>query len=459
MGSNSDANEKERARLEALQSYKILDTPAEEVFDELARLAALVGATPTALVSLVDGRRQWFKARVGLTAEQTPRSVAFCDHTIRGRDVFVVEDATRDSRFVDNPLVAGEPGIRFYAGAPLLTLDGHALGSICVIDYVPRRFEKQQREALQALATHVMAQLDLRRRLAQFAHRDAACLEVVGELRRALDAGEFTLHYLPIFDVRSHRIDGLEALLRWQHPERGLIGPAEFLHLLEESGLIVEVGCWVLNRAAADYRRWLADGLVAPRLSVNIASLQLRHPDFIAQLSHALDPDGFSRVPLDIEIHEDVLMHDPEDTVAKLREAARMGVQVAIDDFGTGYSSLQRLAHLPIDTLKIDRSLVAQISESSEGLGIVSSILSLAHGLSLSVIAEGVATQEQRKLLALLRCDRMQGFLFSSPSTPEQIAAVLRRDQTAALEEWQTVLEDQPSWRFSDPPPSTAPSE
>src|SRR5512142_1695042 len=141
MGSNNERTESERARLEALASYRILDTPAEDVFDELARLAALVGATPTALVSLVDGRRQWFKAKVGLEPTETPRSVAFCDHTIRGRDVLVVEDATLDARFADNPLVVGEPGIRFYAGAPLVTPDGHALGSICVIDYVPRRFE------------------------------------------------------------------------------------------------------------------------------------------------------------------------------------------------------------------------------------------------------------------------------------------------------------------------------
>jgi EAL domain-containing protein (putative c-di-GMP-specific phosphodiesterase class I) len=445
MGSNNVESEGERARLAALQSYRVLDTPTEEVFDELARLAALVGATPTALVSLVDGRRQWFKARVGLDATETPRSAAFCDHTIRSREVFVVEDATLDPRFADNPLVIGEPGIRFYAGAPLVTLDGHALGSICVIDYMPRRFERQQREALQALATHVMSQLDLRRRLANFCQSDAACSKVVGELHRALDCNEFSLHYLPVFDVRSGRIDSLEALLRWQHPERGLIGPGEFLHLLEESGLIVEAGSWILNRAASDYRQWLAEGLIAPRVSVNIAPLQLEHPEFVSQLGNALDPDGRSRVPLDIEITEDVLMHNPESTISKLQEATRMGVQVAVDDFGTGYSSLQRLAHLPIDTLKIDRSLVTQMTQSSEGLGIVSSILSLAHGLNLNVIAEGVATEEQRKLLTLLRCDRMQGYLFTPPLPKEQIAAVLRREQTAALEGWQQVLEGQQS--------------
>ncbi len=435
MGSNCNIIESERARLEALESYRVLDTPAEAVFDEIARLAALVGATPTALVSLVDGRRQWFKARVGLDAVETARSVAFCDHAIRGRDVLVVEDATRDARFAGNPLVTGEPGIRFYAGAPLITPDGHALGTVCVIDYVPRRFERQEREALQALATHAMSQLDLRRRLAHFSRSDRASSEVVSELRSALDGGEFTLHYLPVYDARTGAMDSLEALLRWQHPRRGLLGPSQFLHLLEESGLIVEVGTWVLNRAAADYRQWLVEGLIAPRVSVNVASLQIRHPEFIAQLGYALDPDGASRVPLDIEISEDVLMHNPEPTIAKLQEAADMGVQVAVDDFGTGDLSLRRLAHLPIDALKIDRSLVTQMTESPDGLSIVSSILSLAHTLNFSVIAEGVATEEQRKLLTLLRCDRMQGFLFTAPLTGAQVFEVLRRDQAFALQE------------------------
>jgi EAL domain-containing protein (putative c-di-GMP-specific phosphodiesterase class I) len=265
---------------------------------------------------------------------------------------------------------------------------------------------------------------------------------VIEDIRHAIDAGQFELHYQPTVNVRTGRIQSLEALIRWRNPERGLIGPPQFIPILEDSGLIIEVGNWVMRQAGRDFQDWLAKGLSAPRIAINVSALQLQHPEFVAQLTQALEPESHIRIPLDVEITEGLLLQNTDAVVNRLREIQDLGVHIALDDFGTGFSSMRYLAHLPVDTLKIDRSFVATMTENPDDMGLVSSMISLAHGLNLNVVAVGVETAEQRKLLRLLRCDSMQGYLFTAPLPKDKIEAVLRREQEEVSVEWQLVLND-----------------
>jgi len=244
--------------------------------------------------------------------------------------------------------------------------------------------------------------------------------DLESQLRQALDREEFALHYQPKVNLSSGKLVGAEALIRWNDPRTGLVPPGRFIPVLEETGLIFEVGRWALNKALADYLRWRAAGLPVVRMAVNVSPLQLRHRNFAADVARIVGIDAQAPFGLELEITESLIMENVENSIVSLQALRELGIRIAIDDFGTGFSSLAYLAKLPIDTLKIDRSFVIAMTTSAEGLALVSTIIQMAHALRLSVVAEGVETEEQSRLLRVLNCDEMQGFLFSK-AVPAEI--------------------------------------
>jgi EAL domain-containing protein (putative c-di-GMP-specific phosphodiesterase class I) len=257
--------------------------------------------------------------------------------------------------------------------------------------------------------------------------RVAEKLSLENKLRQAIEREEFVLHYQAKVDMHSRRLTGLEALIRWSSPELGLVSPSHFIPLLEETGLILDVGRWALKRAVLDQQRWSTQGVRAPRVAVNVSPIQLRHRDFVEELRQALGSAAAALI--DLEITESYVMEDIESNMDKLRRIRALGVGIAIDDFGTGYSSLAYLAKLPVNTLKIDRSFVARMLHDDDAMALVQTILSLAHSLKLTTIAEGVESEEQADVLELLRCDEMQGYFIGKPKSREETTALLTADQ------------------------------
>ena len=234
-------------------------------------------------------------------------------------------------------------------------------------------------------------------------------------LREAVHEEQFVLHYQPKVNLASGKLTGAEALIRWNDPRSGLVLPGKFIPILEETGMIHEVGRWALHKAIEDYLRWRAQGLPAVRIAVNVSALQLRSRAFIDEVRQAIAVDAHGPCGLELEITESLIMEDVRHSRQSLRDIRAMGVTIAIDDFGTGFSSLNYLAKLPVDTLKIDRSFVDEMTTGEQGLVLVSTIINLAHSLKLNVVAEGVETEEQSRLLKTMSCDEMQGYLFGKP--------------------------------------------
>ena len=235
------------------------------------------------------------------------------------------------------------------------------------------------------------------------------------KLRQALDKEEFVLHYQPKISLASGKLTDAEALIRWNDPLTGLLPPGQFIPILEETGLIHEVGRWALRRAVADFMRWQETGLSAVRVAVNVSPLQLRHRHFIREIEQAIGISEHAASGLELEITESVIMEDVKRSIATLHAIRALNVRLAIDDFGTGFSSLSYLAKLPVDALKIDRSFIEDMTSGRKGLALIGTVIHLSHSLKLNVVAEGVETEEQHRLLRLFDCDEMQGFLISKP--------------------------------------------
>jgi EAL domain-containing protein (putative c-di-GMP-specific phosphodiesterase class I)/CheY-like chemotaxis protein len=282
-------------------------------------------------------------------------------------------------------------------------------------DYITKPFDLAQ------VATVVRRALDHRRNLRtshSYANRmDAAA----NQLRQALTDGDFVVHYQPQVEIQSKRIVGAEALIRWMDRGRGLRLPADFIPLAEETGLIVELGESVLRTACAQARAWQRLGLTQFRIAVNVSPQQLQEDEFPGKVAEILASSGLQAQHLEIEVTETSLMKDPEAGIRALTILRSMGVKIAIDDFGTGYSSLGYLKRLPIDSVKLDASFVKDATSDPDDAALVMAIITLAHNLRLTVIAEGIETEDQFAFLRLLRCDEGQGYFLGRPSKSDDL--------------------------------------
>ena len=260
-------------------------------------------------------------------------------------------------------------------------------------------------------------------------------LELMGDLRQALEKGEFRLEYQPQF-LADGELVGFEALLRWQHPERGTIAPDRFIPIAEETGLIVPIGKWVLDEACQQLATWRRAGYQKLRIAVNVSTVQFERQDWMETISQALAQNGLPPSALEVELTESVVMKNCERAAERLAQLRKLGISSAIDDFGTGYSSLKYLQNLPIDTLKIDQTFVRNLDPLSDGQtgngAIVRAIVSLAQQLGLRVVAEGVETDAEFELLRQLGCDLVQGYLFARPMPVEKCDIFLRQSYQSA---------------------------
>ena len=261
----------------------------------------------------------------------------------------------------------------------------------------------------------------------------SAHLSLENDLRRAITNNQFKIHYQPQVDAGSHKIFAVEALIRWDHPDRGTIMPSEFISFCEETGLIQSMGDWMLDAVCQDLKVWREMGLDIPRIAVNMSAKQFEQPDIIENIKATLDKYDVTGDMLEFEVTENVMMDDIENVISVLNQLSAMGIKIAIDDFGTGYSSLNYLQKLPIDTLKIDRSFIKTMEYDEGARSIIKAIIAMAKGLNLDIISEGVEERGQMEKLKALGCYGMQGFLFSPPVSMEAVTDILVNNNGKAL--------------------------
>jgi EAL domain-containing protein (putative c-di-GMP-specific phosphodiesterase class I) len=253
------------------------------------------------------------------------------------------------------------------------------------------------------------------------------------QLHHALKRGELSLNYQAKVDVESAQVIGVEALLRWNHPELGLISPSHFIPIAEDNGLIVPIGEWVMATACQQVLHWQAQGLPALSLAINLSARQFNHPDLPAYIKQLLSDNGFPAGQLELEITESVVVQNPERAIRLMKEMKKTGIRFALDDCGTGYSSLGQLRHYPIDTLKIDRAFINDLDTSREDQAISKAIISMSKTLGLTVVAEGVENSRQQAFLRHYQCDIIQGYFHHKPESAEQFAAWFRSQQPSQM--------------------------
>ncbi|MDP2155334.1 MAG: GGDEF domain-containing phosphodiesterase, partial [Sulfuricella sp.] len=258
-------------------------------------------------------------------------------------------------------------------------------------------------------------------------------LAMENSLRKALERGELLLYYQPQVDLETGKISGMEALLRWQHPELGMVSPAQFIPLAEETGLIVPIGEWVLREACRQNKAWQDAGMARMRVSVNLSARQFRQQNVVEMTAAVLKETGLTADCLELELTESYIMHNPEAAILTLEKLKEMEVFLSVDDFGTGYSSLSYLRRFPIDCLKIDQSFIRDTPGNADSAAIVTAIVAMGHSLGLKMVAEGVETAEQLTFLQRLKCQEMQGYYFSKPLPADAFTTLLSEGRCLQL--------------------------
>jgi len=422
-------------RLEYMAYHNpVTGLPNRTAFQQQVSARLAEGSLVVAVVDLADfarinhSRGREFGDRLLHIAGQRLKLVAGSNAIVAhaGEDAFLLAQSARGS--IDDEVERLDALLGPLDEAPY-EIDGEQvfLHLNCGVAMSPEHgtdYEALERNAAAALGEALKRKVRIESFTVRLHERTAHRIELERNLHRAFEENQFELFYQPKFNAHNQHLVGAEALLRWRHPESGLISPAEFIPLLEDTGLIVQAGHWVMRTALDTAIAWRAMGHPGLRIAVNVSARELRNLHFLDECRALLEPHAADQL-LDIEVTESLLMDDIEQSIHLLQSLRDLGCRIAIDDFGTGYSSLNYLARLPVDVIKIDQSFIAQLAHSPETMSLITNIITLVHSLSLKVVAEGVEEEEQAKLLRLLRCDELQGYLLGRPMPAADFVARL----------------------------------
>lgn len=437
---NSQAERRREAtRLAALASYRILDTPPDPAFDVITRLAAEFFHADSAALGLADQSRVWIKSSWGSDVREVPRENSIFNRVLAGNGPVVVPDIAQCACGQRPTYLLHRRQAAFFAAAPVRTPADDILGALIIVSDTPRpALTSNELRTLESLAGMMANLLELHKLRAGTSRRNAPRKRVprssgsktwprCNDLRQALERREFVLYYQPEVDLISRRIVGVEALIRWIHPERGIVPPMEFIPEAEECGMILPIGDWGLAEACHQIQLWNRNDPrnESLRVCVNLSARQFARQGLADHVKSLLLQSGASSSQLGLEMTESSLIPNMSTAVDVLAGLRTLGVSLLMDDFGTGYSSLNYLHAFPFDVLKIDRSFVARMTQGEQPRQIVRTIIDLARALGMDVVGEGIETHEQYRLLRQMGCRYGQGFLFARPMPAAEISALL----------------------------------
>lgn len=434
--------QQEEERLAALADTGILDTEPEPAYDSITHLAADYFQADSVLLGFADESRLWIKSSWGKAVRELPREHSIFDLVLAADGPVFAGQLPRCPEAEARLHCLRKLGLFLLAAAPIRALETNIVGVLAIFCREPRPgLSQDEIRVLESLADMAASRLELRRlrrdksqqptRRPRPAAAHDANLQTWPrrqDLRRALDQRQFVLHYQPEIDLSTRKIVGLEALIRWAHPERGLIPPLDFIPQAEQCGMILSIGDWGLAEACTQIQKWCQEDprYGSLRVCVNLSASQFSRAGLADHVEALMLQSGISSRQLGLEMTESSLIPNIRTAIEVLGSLRKLGVSLLMDDFGTGYSSLSHLHSFPFDVLKIDRSFVGRMTEGDQPLQIVRTIIELARVLGMDVVAEGIETREQYRLLRQLGCRFGQGFLFARPMSADAVTSLLR---------------------------------